>query len=57
MGQGVKKLLQCPSDVEVRKVGAAELKECRDPKTEDQSSFRGHKAASLGFRTFFQLWL
>lgn len=38
-GPGVKKPVWCPSDVEVRKVGAAELRESRRPKNEDQLSF------------------
>lgn len=47
-GSGVKR----PSDVEVRKVGAAELRESCGPKNEDKLSFRGHKAVSSALITF-----
>lgn len=54
-GSGVKKPVRCPSDAEVRKVGAAELRESHRPKNEDQLSFRGRKAISLAFVTFLFL--
>lgn len=51
-GSGVKNPVWCLSDSKVRKVGAAELRESRRPKNEDQLSFRGCKAVSLAFVTF-----